>query len=142
MASVMTTTETSMADLLSQSHSVALLGVSPRPDTQSYAVAAYLQSQGYQLLPVTDGDDSIVGFPTVSSLGGIKKPVDLLSVFLNSEAPPSLKDDVLRLGVRAIWVEPGCSQTVNAACQSTGLPVYSHHCIMDDHRSLLGNKKN
>lgn len=131
-----------MIDILSQSHSVALLGVSPRPDTPSYEVAEYLQTQGYNLVPVTDGDDSIVGFPTVSSLDKVNTSVDLMSVFLNSEQPIALSDDVSRLGVKAIWVQPGCSTVVEQACEQTGVPVYRHHCIMSDHKRLLGNKKN
>ena len=53
-----------------------------------------------------------------------------MSVFLTSDQPGSLATDVQRLGVQAIWVEPGCSQAVDAASQATGLPVYSqplHH---------------
>lgn len=138
---MMSTADTAMFDVLSHSHSVALLGVSPRTDTPSYEVAEYLQSQGYTLVPVTDGDNSIVGFPTVKSLDNVSEPVDVLSVFLKSEQPVSLADDINRLGVKAIWVQPGCSDTVEQACEQSGVPVYSNRCIMRDHQRLLGNAK-
>ncbi|KPV45273.1 CoA-binding protein [Alicyclobacillus ferrooxydans] len=137
----MNTADASMFDLLSHSQSVALLGVSPRPDTPSYEVASYLQSQGYQLVPVTDGDDSVVGYPTAKSLDKVTEPVDVMSVFLTSDQAPALTDDVSRLGVKAIWVQPGCSANVEQACKQTGVPVYTNHCIMRDHQRLLGNAK-
>src|SRR5579875_1649424 len=106
-----TLTDAQVRQLLSDATHVALLGVSPRPDDPSYHVASYLQSQGYHLAPVTAGDDAILGFPTYRSLGDVPGPVDALAVFLNSDAPPaSLPEDVRRLGVQAVWTEPGCSQ--------------------------------
>lgn len=137
----MTSTEDAMFEILKESRSIALVGVSPRPDTPSYAAAAYLQSQGYNLIPVTDGDDAIVGFATKSSLNDVSDPVDVMSVFLTSEQPVSFTEDAARLGVKAIWVEPGCSQTVTSACEQASVPVYSHHSIMTDHQRLLGKAK-
>lgn len=131
-------TNIDMSELLANSSAIALIGVSPHPDQPSYADAAYLQSQGYELVPVTEGDDAVVGYPTVSSLGEVNRGVDLVSIFLQSEQPVSLKEDVQRLGVKAIWVEPGCSNAVKQACAETGLPVFSNHCIMKDHQHYLG----
>lgn len=135
----MTTTDHAMANLLRDHLSIALVGVSPRPDDPTYDVAAYLQTQGYHLVPVTAGDDSVVGFRTYDTLADVTEQVDAMSVFLNSDNPPDLADDVRRLGVKAIWVQPGCSDAVDNACHQTGVEVYSNHCIMRDHQRLLGN---
>lgn len=129
-----------MANLLRDAESIALVGVSPRPDDPTYEVAAYLQSQGYHLVPVTAKDDTVVGFRTFDTLAQVTdNTVDAMSVFLHSDNPPPMADDIRRLGVKAIWVQPGCSAAVDFACRQAGVEVYSNHCIMRDHKRLLAD---
>lgn len=135
----MTQANDAISDVLRKAKRIALLGVSSRPDMPSYEVAKYLQSQGYQLIPVNKHDDAILGFPTVQSLADISGTVDVLAVFLDTGAPPAIKDDAKRLAVQAIWAQPGCSNEVRAACRDTGLPVYAGQCIMRDHKRLLAH---
>lgn len=135
----MTQTDTSIQDVLQHAKRIALLGVSSRPDMPSYEVAKYLQSQGYQLVPVNSHDDAIVGFPTVKGLADVSGNVDVLAVFLDTSAAPVLKDDVNRLAIKAIWAQPGCSPEVKAACRDAGVPVYAGQCIMRDHKRLLAH---
>ncbi len=134
----MTQESSAVQRVLQNASRIALLGVSSRPDTPSYEVAEYLQSQGYELVPVNLHDNPILGFPTVKSLAEVTGTVDALAVFLETAVPPSLKDDVNRLGIQAIWVQPGCSPEVENACRSTNVAVYAQ-CIMRDHKRLLAH---
>lgn len=131
-------TDSTKTEVLKNARSIALVGVSPEHESPSFEVAAYLQSQGYDLIPVTQADDSILGFPTVPSLASVSKPADAVAVFLRSDQEGAIPADLGNLGIKAIWVEPQCSPVVENACRQTGVQVF-HDCIMDDHKRLLAD---
>lgn len=135
----MTQANQTMESVLRNASRIALFGVSSRPDMASYAVAKYLQSQCYELVPINAHDDNILGFPTVKNLEQIQKPVDAMAVFVESPLPASFNREVERLGVQAIWVQPGASPEVENACRTTDAAVFGDQCIMRDHKRLLAH---
>jgi uncharacterized protein len=126
-----------LADLLTNAHTIAVYGLSDEPDSPSFEVAAYQQSQGYKLIPVTDDDTSILGRKTVKSLDEVTEPVDIVNVFTRGEQIPPVADAAKALGAKAIWLQPGTSPVVENAMRDSGLTVVSNRCFKKEHQRLL-----
>ena len=73
--------------ILADARTIAVVGVSPRPDRPSHAVMRYLLEQGYRCIPVRPLDcDDVLGVPCVASLADVDEPIDLVDVFRRSDA--------------------------------------------------------
>lgn len=125
------------AQLLRSSRVIAVVGISDRPDRPSYGVAAYLQAQGYRIIPVNPTLTQVLGETCYPSLQAIPEAFDLVDVFRRPEAVPEVVEDALAAGASAIWfqdgvVHPGGIERARAA----GLNVVVDDCTMRMHRRL------
>lgn len=129
-----------VADLLANTHYIAVVGVPNDPASDSYRVAAYQQSQGYHLLPVAPQEDSILGFSTANSVSDLSD-VDIVDVFAHPNDVPAIADEAIRAGAKALWLQPGSSnpQAVQRAEQA-GLKVIDGKCFMREHSRLMADK--
>lgn len=117
-------------DLLREAKVIAVVGVSDKPERPSYQVAAYLQGQGYQVVPVNPGLASVLGEPCFVSLSAYGKPVDIVDVFRASEAVPPIVEEAISTGAKAVWMQEGVSHPAAAArAEAAGLTVMQDLCI-------------
>lgn len=135
-------TDRDVADFLSQSKYVAVVGLSQAPAKDSYQVASYLQSQGYELIPVNPNARTILGRETLKSLRDVTKPVDIVVVFRKPEDVPPVIDDAIAVKAKGVWLQVGItSPAAEAKALEAGLFVMSDRCIMTQHRRLLAHAK-
>lgn len=99
--------------ILTQARTIAVVGLSPRPERPSYGVAAFLQARGHRIVPVNPGHagQTILGQTVYARLADIPPEitVDMVDVFRASEAVPGIVDEALAAlpGLRAIWLQLG-----------------------------------
>ncbi len=101
--------DVTIKDIFENTKTIAILGLSPKPERDSNRVARYLQRQGYRIFPVRPGQDKILGEKAYASLDDIKTPVDIVNVFRNPEY-------IMPHAYEAIQHNPkfsGCSLTLN-----------------------------
>ncbi len=129
--------------LLRESHTVAVVGMSDKPDRDSYQVGMYLRQHGYRVLPVNPAVSEIGGlssYPSLSSLPAGTE-VDLVDVFRRSEAVPAIVEDALALHPRprAVWLQLTVrSDSARPVLERAGVGFVEDRCIMQEHRRLLG----
>lgn len=124
-------------DILATARTVAVVGLSPRPDRPSHEVARYLQEHGYHIVPVRPAVDSVLGEPAYPSLEAIPFPVDAVCVFRRPEEAPAVIAAAARCGARAVWLQEGVgSPAAEAAARRAGLPLVMDRCMMKEHRRL------
>lgn len=118
---------------------IAVVGLSPKPERPSHGVAAYLQSQGYRIIPVNPGYDKILGEKSYPTLKDIPHPVDVIDVFRRPEALPAIVADAIAIRAKAVWMQDGVINE-NAAEQArqAGLLVVMNDCMLRRHRQLRG----
>ncbi|MBC8323102.1 MAG: CoA-binding protein, partial [Candidatus Marinimicrobia bacterium] len=86
---------------------IAVVGMSPKPERPSHYVALYLREQGYEIIPVNPGQTEIVGETCYPSLKDIPKPVDVVDVFRRSEHVLPIAQTAIEIGAKALWLQDG-----------------------------------
>jgi len=119
--------------LLSSVKTIAVLGLSPKPERPSHGVARVLQRFGYRIVPVRPGVREVLGEPAYARLADIPFPVDLVNVFREAAALPGIVDECLAIGAPAIWIQEGIVHDAAAArARAAGLVVVMDRCIYKD----------
>ena len=109
---------------------VAVVGLSPRPDRDSHGVAQYLQEQGIRIIPVNPAASDILGERCYPDLASIPEPVDTVDIFRRSEEVPAIVAEAIRIGARAVWMQRGVvSHEAASAARDAGLMVVMDECL-------------
>jgi predicted CoA-binding protein len=124
-------------DILAESKTVAVVGLSDNPDRPSYHVAAYLQSRGYHIIPVNPSVPEVLGERSYAGLRDVPVPVDLVDIFRKSDAVPPVVDDAIAIGAKAVWMQEGVVHKEAAAkARAAGLKVVMDRCTLKEHARL------
>ncbi len=125
--------------LLKQARTIAVVGISEKPDRPSNDVASYLIEQGYDVIPVNPALEQVLGRRCFKDIASIGKPVDIVDVFRRPEAVPEIADEAIASGARAIWMQEGVSHEEAAKrARAAGLIVIEDLCIKKVLMSLGG----
>ncbi len=139
--------DTHIANLLRNSHAIAIVGLSPQPHRDSYGVAQYLQAAGYRIIPInpvvaTFADAQILGERCYSSLTEAAQAlgsatIDIVDIFRNSAAVPPVVKEAIAIGAKAVWMQLGVAHATAALeAEAAGLAVVQDRCIKIEHRHL------
>jgi predicted CoA-binding protein len=122
---------------LTDSKTVAVVGLSDNPDRPSHYVAEYLQSRGYRIIPVNPAVKEVLGERSYAGLREIPVPVDLVDIFRKSDAVPPIIDDAIAIGAKAVWMQEGVVHKEAAAkARAAGLKVVMDRCTLKEHARL------
>lgn len=126
-------------ELLRKAKTIAVVGLSDSPLRASHGVSAYLQTQGYRIIPVNPTIDYALGEKSLPSLLEIKEKVDIVDVFRRPEYVPEVVDQAIQLKVPAIWMQEGVVHAEAAEkARHAGIFVVMDRCILKEHRARFG----
>ena len=121
--------------ILAQTRTIATVGFSSMPSKAGYYVPAYMQENGYKIVPVNPKLTKELGETVYPSLLDIPHPVDLVLIFRRSEAVPPFVEQAIQIGAKAVWMQLGISREEAAAlAQKAGLAVVMNACILVEHQ--------
>ena len=125
-------------DIFSKVKTIAILGLSPDSSKDSHRVAAYLQSQGFKIIPVYPKEDTILGEKVYRSLAEIPGKVDMVNIFRKPDALGAIADACIARGdVDVFWAQKGIVNNEAAGkAKAAGMQVVQNHCSMVEHRAL------
>ncbi|MES2949741.1 MAG: CoA-binding protein [Pseudomonadota bacterium] len=129
-----------MAYILEHCRTVAVVGLSPKPHRDSYAVSRYMQAQGWRIVPINPNADQILGETAYPSLteAARQQRIELVNVFRNSADVPPVVDEAIAIGAQAVWLQMGVVHGVAALkARAAGLRVVQDRCLMVEHRRRL-----
>lgn len=121
---------------------IAVVGLSDKEDRPSYRVAAFMQKQGYRIVPVTPKGETILGEPVFRSLAEIPFRVDVVDVFRAPEHVPSVLADLKQMQQKPayLWLQEGVvHQEAAAEANAHGLTVVMDRCLWKEHDRIHGN---
>ncbi len=123
--------------ILKQYRTVAVVGLSPKPDRASYRVASQLQRCGYRIVPVRPGGGEILGEKVYSTLSEIPFPVEVVDVFRQSEAVGPIADEAIKIGAKVLWLQEGVTNPeAEERARAAGLKVVSDLCMLKECRRV------
>ena len=124
--------------ILQESKTIAVVGLSPKTERTSHQVAAYLQKNGYRIIPVHPGANQVLGEKSYSRLSEINDPVDLVLVFRRSEFVPEVVQDAIRVKPGFLWLQEGIvhEEAARTAAES-GMEVIMDRCMFKEHRRRM-----
>ena len=129
-----------ICQLLRESHTVAVVGLSPNPARPSFNVAKALQGFGHRILPVRPLVESVLGEKAYPDLESLPEVPDLVDVFRAAEHVPAIVDSCIRLGIRKLWLQDGIVHEAAALrAQQAGITVVMDRCMLRDHSRLCAD---
>jgi predicted CoA-binding protein len=127
------------AEILSEAHTIALVGASPRPERPSHQVMRYLLEQGYRVIPVRPNRTEILGVSVAHSLADIEEPIDLVDVFRRAEFCPAVAEEAVAVGAKAVWLQLGIvSPEARSIAEAAGLEYVENECTAIVHAASAG----
>ena len=125
--------------MLTETRTIAVVGMSPRPDRPSHYVAKYLMEQGYEIIPVNPIVDEVAGLKSYPDLGSIPCPVDMVDIFRRSREVPPIVEEAIEIGSKFIWMQDGVVHEEAAAkARAAGLSVVMDNCTLREHSRRYG----
>jgi hypothetical protein len=116
--------------ILSGSKTVAVVGISDKPDRPSHVVAKFLQERGYRVIPVNPLVTEVLGEKAYKSLSEIPGRVDLVDVFRKSEYVPKIAEEAVRIRARFFWMQEGVeSERAREILDAAGIPCVMDRCV-------------
>ena len=123
-----------ISHVLQTSKTIAVVGLSSKPERASYQVAAYLQRHGYRIIPVNPRETQVLGEQAYPTLRDVPVTIDIVDVFRESSAVPEIVADTLAIGAKVLWLQLEIHHAeAEAHAHAAGITVISDVCIKIAH---------
>jgi predicted CoA-binding protein len=123
-----------IAELLRTSKTIAVVGLTSDPMRPSNSVSAYMQSQGYRIIPVNPNEREVLGEKAYARLADVPVKIDLVNVFRRPEFVADIVHQAIELKLPAIWLQEGVVDDRAAqSARDAGMIVVMDRCILKEH---------
>ena len=133
-------------EILTKYKVIAVVGLSKEPEKDSHKVGAYLQQQGYQIIPVNPFADEVLGEKSYKSLleipPEIQKKIEIVDIFRPAKDVPPIVEQAIRLKQTygkpsVVWMQLGIvNEQAARTARQAGLVVVMNKCLMVEHQHL------
>ncbi|KZK74317.1 MAG: CoA-binding protein [Pelodictyon luteolum] len=135
----MATPAPSIEDILGKFRVLAIVGLSPKPERPSNAVARYMIAAGYTIIPINPGQTTILGLPCYPSLKAlppeIAESVEIVNIFRKPADIPPVVDEAIAIGAKVIWMQLGITnESAAEKAAQAGISVVQNRCISVEHQ--------
>jgi predicted CoA-binding protein len=128
-----------ITDLLKRSKTIAVVGLSSNPLRPSYGVSAYMQTNGYRIIPVNPNIKGALGEKAYPSLLDVPEKIDIVNIFRRPEFVEEVVDQAIQLKVPAIWMqEEVVNEKAAHKARQAGIFVLMDRCILKEHKARFG----
>ncbi|MBT9160288.1 MAG: CoA-binding protein [Dehalococcoidia bacterium] len=124
-------------EILNSSKTVAVVGLSPRRERPSFAVASYLKEQGFRIIPVNPTAAEILGERSYPDLSSIPVRVDVVDIFRRSEEVLPIVEEAIKIGAKSVWMQEGVvNEEAADRARDAGLLVIMDKCMLKEHKRI------
>jgi predicted CoA-binding protein len=128
-----------LRSILGDARTIAVVGLSSKPDRHSHEVAAFLQERGYRIVPVNPNEREVLGERAYPSLTEVPDDVaiDVVDVFRRAEDTPEIARQAVAAGARVLWLQDGIvNDEARRIAEDAGLTVIMGVCLKRTTRRL------
>ncbi len=135
------TSDNELAQLLSRTKRVAVVGISDKEDRPSNGVSRWLmRNSHFELYFVNPALTTVLGQPCYASLADIPEPIDMVDIFRKVSDIPAVVDEAIAIGAKSVWIQLGLVDQASAArAVSAGLDVAMDLCIKIEYERLASS---
>lgn len=127
-------TRTEIGEVLKKSKTIAVVGLSDKPERTSYMVSKAMQDAGYRIIPVNPTVDEVLGEKAVASLKDIKEHVDIVNVFRRSEFLMDVAKEFVEIDADIFWAQLGVQdEDTYKLLKEKDYTVIMDRCIKVEH---------
>jgi predicted CoA-binding protein len=128
-------TEQDILNILKDTKTIAVVGMSTKPNRPSVDVPAYLQAHGYKIIPINPRATEILGERAYPDLLSVPDKVDLVEIFMRPEEIPPVVEDAIKIGAKVVWMQEGIvNEEAAARAREAGLVAVQNMCMRVAHR--------
>ena len=100
--------------ILKDTNSIAIVGLSEKPNRPSYFAAKYLQNKGYRIIPVNPitKNKTILSEKVYKSLDDIEQIPDMVDLFVRQDKIRSFVDEAIKIKPKTIWLQLGLNDDI------------------------------
>lgn len=125
-------------DILKNSKTIAVVGLSEDEERPSYNVARYLKEKGYKIIPVNPNYEEIFGEKCYNNLLEIPEKIDVVNIFRRPESVLPVINEAIDIKARAVWMQEGVINEDGARLASgSGIKVVMDRCMLKEHQKLF-----
>ncbi|MCD6122540.1 MAG: CoA-binding protein [Spirochaetales bacterium] len=131
-----------MKEILKNSKTIAVVGISSDPSRTSNWVASYMQSHGYKIIPVNPKEKGkkILGEPVFDNLLSIEEGIDIVNIFRRPEFVYLHVEEAVRVHAKVVWMQLGIiNREAAKLAEDNGITVIMNRCIATTHSHLSGD---
>ena len=129
--------------IFEETKTIAVIGLSPKPEKDSNKVGVYLQNAGFKVIPVYPKGDEILGEKVYKKLSDIPNSIkiDMVNMFRKPEfASELIKDIEARDDIKSFWLQLGIVNNEAATkAEELGIKVIQNKCTKIEHKILVDN---
>jgi predicted CoA-binding protein len=130
--------DSEIKSLLEKARTIAVVGLSPRPERPSHRIARRLQDWGYRIIPVRPGLDTALGEKAYARLRDVPVPIDIVDVFRAASTLGPIVDECIELHLPALWIQLGIiSEAAAGRARAAGIFTVMDRCISVEYRKLM-----
>ena len=130
-----------LRSILGDVRTIAVVGLSSKPNRPSLEVARYLQEHGYRIVPVNPNETEVLGERAYASLPEVPEeiPIDVVDVFRRAEHTPEVAEQAVARGAKVLWLQEGIvNDDARRIGEEAGLTVIMGVCIKKQRQRLEG----
>ncbi len=125
-------------EILKNNTTIAVVGLSPKPERPSNQVAKYMLETGYQIIPVNPGHHQILNQPCYPDLLSVPGNIDIVNIFRRSEQVLPVVQDAIKKKAQVIWMQEGIiNEEAAKLAKEHDLFVIMDRCIKIDHQQYV-----
>ncbi len=129
-------------ELIRDAKTIAVVGVSAKPDRPSHDVARYLIEHGYTVYLVNPTETEVLGRPVYASVADLPEPVDIVDVFRRPGDVPPVVEDAIAARAKTVWMQLGIvNEDAAARARDAGLEVVMDRCTKIEHARLAAEAR-
>lgn len=128
-----------LRSILSESRTIAVVGLSANWHRPSFFAAKYMQDHGYRVIPVNPNYPEVLRRESFPSLTDIEEPVDIVDCFRKSGEMEPITRAAVAIRARVLWMQLGViNEKAARIAADAGLAVVMNRCVKIEHARLMG----
>ena len=131
-------TDEQIRKILSFAKTVAVVGISTNPEKSAHYVPKYLQSKGYNIIPINPSAEQILGEQCFKNIGDVHRKIDIVDIFRPSDQVLPLVQSAITKKPKVVWLQKGIhNKHAEELALERGIYIVFNRCMLEEHQRLF-----